>query len=66
MIKRENNGMQNQRAAASKTKGIRSSNTRSAVTQKETSMGIRSSGLIHSEVLQEMLEGKKIEVLGGV
>ena len=64
--KRENNERQNQRVAASKTKRIRSSDARSVVTQKETSVGIRSSVLTHSEVLQKTLEGKKTKVLGGV
>ena len=64
--KRENNERQNQRDVASKTKGIRSSDARRAVTQKETSVKIRSSGLVHSEVLQDTLEGKEIEVLGGI
>ena len=64
--KRENNERKCQCAAASKTKGVRSSDVRRVVTRKETSLGIRSSGLIHSEILQETLEGKKTEVLDGV
>ena len=55
MIKR-NNKRQNQRAAESKMKGLRGSDARRAVTHKETSVGIRSSGLIHSEALQETLK----------
>ena len=56
--KKEINEIYNQRAAARKTKGIISSDAMSVVIQKETSVGIRSSGLVNSEVLQNTLEGK--------
>ena len=58
MIKRKITREKNQHVAESKATGIRSSDARRAVIQHETSEEIRSSELIHSEVLQETLEGK--------
>ena len=58
MIKRKITREKNQHVAESKATGIRSSDDRRVVVQQETSEEIRSSELIHSEVRQEMLEGK--------
>ena len=58
MMKKKINATQKQRAVARRTTRIRSFEAKSAVTQQETSVGIRSSELVNSEVLQEMLEDK--------
>ena len=58
MIERKITREKNQYVAESKATGIRSSDAGHAVVQHETSEEIRSSELIHFEVLQETLEGK--------
>ena len=58
MIERKITREKNQYVVERKATRIRSSDAGRAVVQHETSEEIRSSELIHSEVLQETLEGK--------
>ena len=57
-MERKINARWKQRVAVRNKTRIRSSEVSRVVTQKEASVGIRSSGLAYSEILQDTLEGK--------